>query len=260
MSSHIVQWSQVQAQIDRVRSKHRVRTLTNCFRPLTGATNLAMLSSDNAVVFAYPESEFSRLYYHATDVYSLAHLLTCFQLPSALVIGYVDKMKDESICGAFREAGFVEIAHYIRMVSSAFPIPEVAEEPDFATVEETIDVMELLRFSFNAVTDHLPSYEQLSRLIEQQQVIVRREAGRISGLVAFQVFGRQVNFNYLLNRGRRGDGRILMQSFFLCMSLRGHTSGFLWVDSTNERARQIYKVNGWRADGLNDWFYTRNAA
>ncbi len=260
MSPEIVPWSQIQTQIDRIRATHRVRALTNCFAPLTDATDLAMLASDTAVVFACAETDFSRLYYHATDVASLASLLADFKAPLPLVIGYVDKTKNEALCAAFCDAGFVETAHYLRMTSAAFPVPEAAEHPEFATADETDAVMALLRSTFNAVTDHLPSRERLRSLIEQQQVIVRREAGQVTGLVAFQVLGRQVNFNYLLNRGRRGDGSVLKQSFFRCMAERGLTSGFLWVDSTNERARQIYSANGWKADGLNDWFYRRQAA
>lgn len=259
MSPQIVQWTQIQVQIDRIRSTHRVRALTNCFTPLTGATNLTMFSSDNAVVFSCPDTEFSRLYFHASDVASLAHLLANLQSPFPLVLGYVDKTKNEALCAALHETGFTEIAHYIRMTCMAFPVPEAAEQPKFATVEETVAIMNLLRYNFNPVTDHLPSHELLYSMIEQQQVIVHREAGQISGLVAFQVLGRQVNFNYLLNYGLPGSGSILMQSFFLCMSQRGHTSGFLWVASMNKRARRIYIANGWKADGLNDWFYTRNA-
>jgi hypothetical protein len=256
----MVTWSQIQTQIDRIRCTHRVRSLTNCFTPLMDALDLSMLASDSSVVFACAEKDFSRLYYYSTDVASLALVLADFKSILPLVIGYVDKTKNENLCAAFRSTGFEETAHYLRMSSAAFLIPEVAEQSEFATVEEADAVMSLLRSTFNPVTDYLPSHERLRSLIEQQQVIVRREVGQITGLVAFQVLGRQVHFNYLLNLGRRGDGSVLKQSFFRCMAERGFTSGFLWVDSTNQRAHKIYSANGWKADGLNDWFFTRPAA
>lgn len=216
-----------------------------------------MLASDRAVVFACDEGDFARLYYHTVDVESLTKLLIDFQHKKPLLIGYVDRVKGEALCAAFREAGFVEMAHYLRMTNAAFPEPKPGHQPEFANTQEVREILSLLLGAFNAKTDYLPSHEKLKQLIEQQQVIVRREANQITGLVVFQVIGRQANFNYLLNRGRPGDGKVLMQSFIQCMADRGLDSGFLWVESTNERARKVYQASGWKPDGLHDWFFFR---
>jgi hypothetical protein len=260
MSPLTVQWPQVQAHIDRIRSTNSARAHTNCFAPLTGNANLSIITSESAVVFTQAETEFSRIYYCASSAAALGQLLTELHSSSPLVIGYLDRIKNETLCEVFRQTGFVETAHYLRMTIPTFPIPKDAEPPEFPNVDETDAVMGLLRLNFSRVTDFLPSREQISTLIEQRQIIVRREERKITGLVVFLVQGRQVNLNYLLNRGRRGDGSLLMQSFFFCMAERGLNSGFLWVNGTNERALKIYIANGWKADGLNDWFFIRNSA
>jgi hypothetical protein len=211
------------------------------------------------VVFAQAETEFSRIYYYASNIDGLGKLLTELRSFSPLVISYLDRNKNETLCGVFRQAAFVETAHYIRMAIPTFPRPNATEPPEYANVNDTEAVMGLLRLNFNPITDFLPSREEIFSLIEHRQIIIRRAAQKITGLVAFKVQGRQVNFNYLLNCGRRGDGSLLMNSFFHCMVERGLNSGFLWVDRTNERACKIYNANGWKADGLNDWFFIRNS-
>lgn len=257
MELESVRWSQIQSAIDRLRSGHRVRWLTNLYAELQDITKFAMLTSDRAIVFVGDEGGFARLYYHAVDVESMKALLENIQYKIPLVIGYLDKNRNEALCAAFRNAGFKEIAHYRRMTNAGFPTLASESQPQFAKPEEAQTIFSMMRDTFNAMTDHLPSREKLRSLIEHQQVIVRREADEITGFVVFQIFGRQVNFNYLLNRGSRGNGTILMQDFHQCMASRGLNSGFLWVESTNERARKIYDASGWKVDGLNDWFFLR---
>jgi hypothetical protein len=253
-------WQDIQAEFDRVRSSIRGRIFTNCFVPPPNGDSLRMVSSERAVVFSQSEGGFSRLYYLTLDADSLAKLLAGLRAEESLVIGYIDRSRNESLCSAFRSGGFVQKAHYLRMTHKNFPMPKDAEAPEFARASDVESVDNLLRGAFDAMTDHLPTTARLLQLISDQQVIVRRDNAKVSSVVVFQVLGNQVNFNYIVSRGRPGEGLRIKQSFFRCMADRGLTAGFLWVGSDNERAKSMYALSGWKCDGLNDWFYVRPSA
>lgn len=251
-------WSDIAIRIEQIRSKRGIRLITNCYGPLQDSGNLRMNSTSKAVIFLQPEDGFFRLFYFASDIASLEPLLGDMEERRDIVIGYLDKLKHSELCSTFLGKHFKEIAHYIRMSRNSFPAAFSSEEPEFAQPKELEQVMGLLRSTFNPMTDYLPSRELLDQLICTNHVIVRREANRISGLVVFQISGKRVNFNYLLNNGPKGDGMLLKQSFFKCMAERGISSGFLWVDTRNAPALRIYEKTGWKPDGLNDWFFLRS--
>ncbi len=243
--------------MDRIRATCKLRPLTNHFSAIPDDAELTLLASEHSLLFARTELGVKRLYFFSANVPSLSELLGRWVIDvlPTVAIGYVDRNKNESLCAAFRQHGFIETGHYLRMTCNAFPPPASLEEPEFAGSEDLAILSHLIRSNFDPVTDHLPSMERLQSLISNREIIVQREHGVITGLIAFPTMGRQVNLNYLLNLGRRGQGQSLMQKFLICAQQRGIRSGFLWVDIRNARALRLYTKCGWKADGLNDWFF-----
>lgn len=253
-------WAEILSRIDRIRLKSRSKTFTNCFFSPSFDMNLLVYTSESAVVFLMPDDGFSRLYYHASDFDSLSTLLHLINLDETLVIGYVDRVRNYHLCLAFIQSDFIEKAHYIRMVIRDIPKTLEGLEPTFACIADLERIMHLLKTQFNPIKDHLPLPSRIAQLINNRQVIVRYVNGVVSGFVIFDVVGKQFHFNYFLNLGPRGDGLLLMQSFFRCITERFVHSGFLWVNRENERAIRFYEASGWSNDGLNDWFFVREIA
>lgn len=250
-------WPVVQSAMDCVRAGCRGRALTNCFTSFRHIDRISCIATDQAVAFLIPEEGFSRLYFQAVDAHSLELLLPECQGRGVLVIGYVDRSRNDLLCAAFERNNFRQIAQYSRLVHDDFALPPHAVPPEYAMLHEADHLMGMLRAAFDPFTDHLPSPADLRQRIAEQQVIVRRQEGSVTGFVVFHMTGHLVHFNYLLNRGRPGDGLLLLHSFFRCMVERGVSRGFLWVNSANVRAQHIYLSNGWRPDGLSDWFFLR---
>lgn len=260
MSVTTASWPEVQARINHIKTTHRVRHLTNCFAP-PAQSSLLMLATDAAVVFASLEHDFHRLHYFSASVESLGALLAAFPVGRDAVIGYVDKSKNETLCAAFSAAGYHEKAHYQRMTNVKLPLRKVRSEPEFAREDEAGELLHLLAGTFDPMTDHLPELQRLREIVAAKQALVSRTDGKLSGALVFQQPGKQVNFNFLVNRGGNTMDLLALQNgFYHVMAQRGITSGFLWVDSRNVGVIKLHQAFGWRFDGLNDWFYTRQAA
>lgn len=219
-----------------------------------------MLASNSAVVFAILEHGFHRLYYFGASEEAIAEVLAAFPAERNAVIGYVDKIINRNLCSVFLEAGFYENAHYQRMVNLKLPVRRTRTEPEFSRVDETESLMRLLNETFNPMTDHLPELERLRDIVAAEQAIVIRTDGQITGALVFQQRGKQVNFNFLVNRsGNTLDLLSMQNSFYQAMAARGVTSGFLWVDKRNTGVIKLHQAFGWKFDNLNDWFYIRLA-
>jgi hypothetical protein len=250
-------WSEVKDIISRIRSSHRARHLTNYFEA-SMSNKLLAISSDSAVLFASLENGFGRLFYFSADLESLRLLLLSWPNDLDYVIGYVDRIKNEHLCAVFCEAGFIEKCCYQRMLNLTLPIRKVRVQPEYARIEETAVLYDMFSDTFDAMTDHLPELEKLSEIVAADQVIVKREKGEITGVLLFQMHGKQVNFNYLVNRGKNGlDLLELKNSFYHIMYLKGIQSGFLWVNTSNSGVIKLHQNFGWKLDSLYDWFFIR---
>jgi hypothetical protein len=253
-------WPGIQAHIDRIRASYRVRHLTNWFSaPTTGPW--FSLASEQAVLFGSSEEGFWRLYYFAAAVEPLAPLLREWPRQAASVIGYVDRHRHENLCAAFQNASFGEKSTYQRMTNPRLPLRKGPSSPEFARPDETESLHRLLRETFEPMTDHLPQPHRLAVMVAQQQAIVCRTNGQLTGALLFQPTGQQVNFNFLVNRGGGNlDLLTLTTRFYQLMHQRQIRSGFLWVDSRNTGVIQLHQTFGWNFDGLKDWFFVRSAA
>jgi hypothetical protein len=259
METVTASWSDVLARINQIKAEHRRQCITNCFTPLEQFP-LRMLSSNSAVVFACREFDFNRIYYFSASVNSLEKLLAEFNIGRDSVIGYVDKNRNEDLCAAFGAAGYREKAHYRRMSNHQIPVRKVSYEPEFAHEDEAEQLLGLLNETFDPMIDHLPQLPRMKEIVVGKQAIVSRNMGRITGALIFQQVGKQVNYNYLVNRGGPTmDLLALQNSFYHVMAQRNITSGFLWVNNNNTGVIKLHHAFGWKFDGLNDWFYTRTA-
>jgi hypothetical protein len=258
MTREIGSWQAIQAQFDRIRRHARNRPFTNAFTPPKTLENVEFFYLNHTVLYLEREHGFARIYFFSTALEELAFALKTLPSNLELSISYVDKNKNTDLVNAMISAGFLEIAHYLRMRKIDFEFSQVDHHATFASPSETDQIHNLLYLHFNSITDYLPSSSTLAQFIEEKQIIVEREDSKVTGFVIFRVNQRTVNFNYLLNCGRPGNGTVLKNSFLKCMAGRNVTSGFLWVNKTNTHAQRLYQRFNWEFDGLSDWFFHRS--
>lgn len=248
-------WQEIQGHLDRIRRGATHRPFTNSFTPPKIIENIEFLHFSKTVLYFERDTNFTRIYFSSTDLNELEFALRSIPSNQNPAISYVDKTKNQDLVAAITSSGFKEIAQYARMKKLDFTITQNDREERYAILSETERIHDLLNQHFNPITDYLPSKEEIAQLIDQKQIIVERENDKVTGFVVFRVNHRTVNFNFLLNCGRPGNGTILKHSFLRCMAARNVTSGFLWVNTLNTPAQRLYERFGWQFDGLYDWFF-----
>jgi hypothetical protein len=250
-------------QMALVKAQSTGGFFTNYFRQEMVGPQILTAATARSVLLANDEHDFFRLYFFTTDLADLEQILRDVDLPGNLVAGYLtkaaDKTVDENVVAAFQQSGFDHIATYRRMITYQLPPQRPNPALEYAIAPDVDELYEGLFQTFNKYTEHLPTKNRLRGYVENQWVIVNRQAGRILGAVCFQLQGQRVYYNYLYNLSRNAlDFLRLQNNFYGVMHERGIRAGFLWINQTNARLAVLHKSMGWRFDGLKAYFYVRS--
>jgi hypothetical protein len=233
---------------------------TNYFRQEMPGREILSAATARTVLLLNKEHDFFRLYFFTTDVADLEQCLRELDFPGNTVVGYLTRSPDENMAAAFQLSGFKPIATYRRMITYKLPAHGPNAALRYATGADVDKLHQALFQTFNKYTDHLPTKDLLHRYVENEWVIVNRRAGRILGVVCFQLKGPRVNYNYLYNlSGNPLDFLQLQHNFYGTMHQRGIHSGFLWINQTDTRVAALHESMGWHFDGLKDHFYLRSS-
>src|SRR5262249_10372745 len=231
---------------------------TNYFRQEMVGPQILAAATARSILLANDEHDFFRLYFFTSDLIDFEQLLRGANLPGNAVAGYLTRAADESIAAPFKRSGFNPLPPYRRMITYRLPPQRPNPALEYAIAADVDKLYKDLFQTFNKYTDHLPTKDRLHRYIENQWVIVNRQADRILGAVCFQLKGPQVNYNYLYNSsGSALDLLRLQNNFYGVMHQRGIRRGFLWTNQANTRVAALHESTGWRFDGLQDYFYLR---
>jgi hypothetical protein len=231
---------------------------TNYFCQEMVGQQILMTATDQTVLLANDEYDFFRLFFFTNNIVDLGQVLHHACYPGEMVAGYLTKKPDKNVAAAFEQGGFLPMATYGRM--QTFRLPQQRPNPalEFAVPADADQLHQDFFRVFNKYTDHLPTKSRLLNYIEKKQVILKRQAGKITGAVCFQLHGLKVNYNYVYSlSGDALDFLQLQNNFYGVMNQRGIRAGFLWINQTNSRLAALYRAAGWRFDGLQDYFYFR---
>ncbi len=251
-------------QMARVKAQCTGGFFTNYFRQEMVGPQILTAATARSVLLANDEHDFFRLYFFTSDLAELERILRDVDLPGDVVAGYltkaVDETLDENIAAAFQQSGFSRIATYRRMITYRLPRQRPNPALEYAVAADVDQLYEDLFETFNKYTDHLPTKNRLQQYVENQWVIVNRQAGRILGAVCYQLDGPRVNYNYVYNLSGNGlDFLRLQNNFYGVMNQRGIRAGFLWINQINTGLAVLYQATSWRFDGLKDYFYLRSS-
>jgi hypothetical protein len=249
----------VHEQMALVKAQSTGGFFTNYFRQEMVGPQILAAATARTVLLANDEHDFFRLYFFTNDPADLKQTLRDVNFRGDVVAGYLTKASDKNIVAAFQQSGFEPIATYRRMITYRLPAQRPNPALEYAIAADVDQLYEGLFQTFNKYTDHLPTKDRLHGYVENQWVIVNRQADRIRGAVCFQLEGPRVNYNYIYNvSGSALDFLRLQNNFYGVMHQRGIRAGFLWINQTKTRLAALYESMGWCFDGLKDHFYLRS--
>ncbi|MBK6564116.1 MAG: hypothetical protein IPG18_02730 [Saprospiraceae bacterium] len=128
-------------------------------------------------------------------------------------------------------------------------------EPCYAEIADINEIMNVLNSTFSPITAWLPTRKELVSFINDNKVLVNKDEIGVSGVLIFTIENKKVYFNAWASI--RGQGLFLILNVFNLMAEIGIKNSYLWTNSENKKAKKIYSILGFEADGLKDYTYIK---
>ena len=209
---------------------------------------------DEENLFLVKEFEgYRRVYVMANDkdlvkvVFSSLPFNSCVNIPS--------KKGIDAWLPLLNESGYKQIATYQR-----YGYINYRKGNDrnlmFAEKEDLMVIEKELHYFFSPLTGHLPNTDELSKMIEEKQIVVNRDSeGHLNGALCYQVKGKKAELPFWFDRA--GDGlSLLFNVFYLCHQVEVRQIVF-WVNDVNTNTIAIHKMLGAKEDGLIDYIFNK---
>ena len=198
-----------------------------------------------------PYEGFYRVYIMANDEWTVKKVLQT--LPQNSCINIPSRKGIDAWGTILNEAGYRQIATYHRYGYVNYRkgndrLLLFAELQDLDLIES-----ELHKF-FSPLTGHLPNIVELTKMIDNKQIVVNRdECGQVNGALCYQIKGKKAELPFWFDKG--GDGlSLLFNVFYLC-----HQSDvrqiLFWVNDLNVDTIAIHTMLGAKVDGLVDYIF-----
>ncbi len=177
-----------------------------------------------------------------------------------LVAEIVTKTQD-SIPPILKKMGFCPYKKYIRkqLITGSENISGNSDRVELADVRDLNDIYQLLYSTFDVISDHLVTKEELQFFITSSQTLKLCVGDKMAGVLIFETFGRKSYLRTICVSEEfigRNMGRSLIETYIKWKG-DGTKLFYLWVESTNEKAIHLYDSIGYRDDGLTEYIYRK---
>ena len=161
----------------------------------------------------------------------------------------VTRMPDKNV-DILDKLEFHPYKKYIRkqMIPETTKQYEAIHKAETADMDDLNDIYQLLYGTFDIMTDHLVSKAELCTLIEVCQVLKIAIDGELAGVLLFETFGKKSYLRSICVSDKfvgKKIGLSLLYTYIL-KNLETTKLFYLWVESTNKRAIQLYEKLGYK--------------
>lgn len=247
------------------------RILSNCYYSYheiiekIKKQEIHLLSRRDIVLLIQEENEINKMYYFVNgdiengieqEIYN--DLCSEMEEYQNLVTNFIARNSCDNF-DIIKNLRFKSYKQYFRyhLVAEKVKFLEPKEVAAYAETNDINAIYRLLYNTFDILSDHLPSKKELHKFIEAGQIIKICKGCEIAGVLIFEKQGAKSHLRALcVNPIYRNMaiGYSLMLSYIKLV--RQETkSFFLWVESTNNAAIQLYKKMGYEPDGLTEYIF-----
>lgn len=223
--------------------------------------------NENGIAFVIDDKGVKRAYLAANDVGSIRFLLE--KLPVGTGIEIITEEMPSAVADVFKKSKCELFATYLRASNKALidtlddNIPKKFKDIDYkkyvqrATLEYLDQIYDLLYETFNPLTSHLQSREELKRDILEGNVNISTENGIVQTVHTYEFIGKKLNLEHLVNKG----ASVLVHSLYYYTLRRAADMGinyaYTWMRDDNERIWAFTKRYGIIADGVKNFVYVK---
>lgn len=252
------------------------QALSNCYLPYNeiikkiANMEIHLLSHEDIVLLIQDVHGIHKMYYFVKENKENEIGVDIYHDLSRQMGNYSSLMTDfiSSVpCNKFdiiENLGYQPYKKYLRyhILEEKVRLLEPLEKAMFAGFSEIDDIYQFLYCTFDVLTDHLPSKEELYAFVKSQQIIKICRDNKIAGVLLFEKQGAKsylraicVNPEYR----NREIGYSLMVNY-IKITRNDSKSFYLWVESENKDAIRLYEKLGYEPDGLIDYIFLYGAA
>jgi len=198
--------------------------------------------------------DFYRLYILSEDLIQLQELME--ELGSNHVVNVPTKKPILEFEKIMQLTGFILVAKYNRYYYSKIKKNSTFKNT-YAIQSDFDQIKSILYETFSPVTGHLPSDNDLYKMIQENQILVNRGYDKISvnGIIGFFLERKKCYLSFWADNN--GGGLELLYSVFSLLKEREIDYVYFWVNEENTNTIKIHKMLGALPDGLIDYIFKK---
>lgn len=196
---------------------------------------------------------YNRLYMIANDSSVVIEVLR--MIPSNTVINIPSRTEPFVWDALFKDSRIEPLAKYHRLNYTNYRKGN-NKNLEYANESDTHIIIGQLNDFFSPLTGHLPSTDELTKMINNKTIIVNRdEQNQISGAISCQIIGKKAELTFWYDYADNGLS-LLYNVFFVCHEKEVRIITF-WVNDENANTIGIHEMLGAKKDGLTDYIYIK---
>ncbi len=235
------------------------KPLMSNFFGLNEQYDYSYLEGTNSLILRKREYDFYRLFVMTTDVDELGQLLAELD-DEVYVINIPSRKPIEDWETLLNKSGFKYYATYSRYCN--IKIAQMKKHKTTLNLRPTQndldDIYNLLKESFSPYTGHLPSRNELSDMINNNQIFIDRYSdGQVCGVNIHTITGTTGFGNAWVDKGDHAVELLFdMYNEMIEMGVKRH---IFWVNDANLGVAKMHIRMGAKTDGLKDYTYIKQS-
>lgn len=243
--------------------------LTNCYIPCHEILDKIAIHEiycfcyEGVVILIHPINGIHKMYYFLKNLDVLGEdfskkIWEDLRKFQNLIGTVVARLPDKNV-HVLEKLGFAPYKEYIRkqMISKKRDRCDTERISEIANTSDLNGIYKLLYGTFDIMSDHLLSKEELYALLELSQALKVCIDGALAGVLLYETFGKKSYLRSLCvskNFIGKKVGLTLLEEYVKRNQERTKLF-YLWVESTNSRAIRLYDRFGYKDDGLHEYIY-----
>lgn len=243
--------------------------LTNCYFSYHELMNkitkqeIQCVCYEGIVILIHPIDSIHKIYYFLENRNALLSGLDRkigkdIEKYQNLVGTVVARVPDKNV-DILEQLGFLPYKKYIRkqMIPSKRDWSETSQMTDVADISDLNDIYQLVHGTFDIISDHLISKDELYDFLNSSRVLKVCIDGELAGVLLFETLGKKSYLHTICVAEKfmgKKVGLTLIENY-IKRNQESTKLFYLWVESTNDRAIRLYDRFGYRDDGLHEYIY-----
>jgi hypothetical protein len=216
-------------------------------------SDVEIVKTSKSLIIRKPFVGFHRIYVLSVDESDLISVLK--DIPVDHAVNIPTKKDITLLEEILLKGGFSKFASYERyrnvkkFVKSGELIDYYANPSDFDEIKAGLHSV------FSPVTGWLPDDNALGVMIENKQVMINRDDQGLSGIIIYTINNKKADLNAWV--GWRGQGIYLFLNMFNLLAEKEVRIANAWINQINSSVKKMYKIMGFKPDGLKDYTYLK---